>query len=117
MKGVGPNKKGFKFEARWWLDEEYNKIVENAWGREVSGTNAMQSAQLKLDKCKVDLSSWSRRKFGDAETQVKEKTKKLEELQRFETPTDQEEIQQLKGEIDYILEQEDVQWKQRAKQS
>jgi hypothetical protein len=113
----GPHKKGFKFEARWWLDEEYANIVEGAWGREVGGTNAIQCAQLKLDTCKVALSSWSRRKFGDAEVKVKEKTKKLEELQRDEVPADREEIKQLKGEIDYILEQEDVRWKQRAKQS
>jgi hypothetical protein len=77
----------------------------------------LQNVQQKLNTCQADLTRWSRRKFGDTEEKIKEKTKKLEVLQRSEGPEQREEIKVLKGEIDYLLEQEDVKWKQRAKQN
>jgi hypothetical protein len=48
---------------------------------------------------------------------LKEKTKALELLQRDEGPENVEVIKRLQGEIEYILEQEDVKWKQRGKQN
>jgi surfactin synthase thioesterase subunit len=55
--------------------------------------------------------------FGDAKKVLKKKTKLLEVLQQQESEENMAAIQALKGEIDFILEQEDIKWKQRAKQS
>jgi hypothetical protein len=41
----------------------------------------------------------------------------LELLQRVESPKNREAINQLQGEIDFILEHEHTKWKQRAKQN
>jgi hypothetical protein len=111
------HKRGFKFEARWWLDEEYNNVVQSAWDSAGGGINALENVQQKLASCQADLTSWSRRKFGDTEKKVKEKTKRLELLQCYEGPSNRDEIKQLRGEIDYMLEQLDMRWKQRAKQN
>jgi hypothetical protein len=43
--------------------------------------------------------------------------KQLEILQRNETVMDGQEIKELQQEIDFLLEQEDIRWKQRAKQN
>jgi hypothetical protein len=48
---------------------------------------------------------------------LEEKTKALEILQKDEGPENVEAIKRLQGEIEYILKQEDVKWKQRGKQN
>jgi hypothetical protein len=107
----------FKFEAKWHLDDEYCSILNEAWGEEIAEESAMQIVKRKLENCKVPLSRWSGRKYGDPEKAIKEKTKWLQELQCHEDQKDWEEIKNLKAEIEFILEQEDTKWKQRAKQN
>lgn len=77
----------------------------------------MQRLQQKLLLCKSDLRKWSWQKHGSIEMAVKEKTRKLELLQRNEGPWNFEEIKVLQGEIAFLLEQEDMRWKQWAKQN
>lgn len=60
---------------------------------------------------------WSWRKFGSAKQLLKIKTKQLEALQRRECPALLAEIFAIQSDIDGILEQEDIMWKQRAKQN
>lgn len=57
------------------------------------------------------------RKFGNADRVLKEKTKRLEELQFQEKPGNMGAIKNLQQEIKFILEQEDIRWKQRGKQN
>jgi hypothetical protein len=108
---------GFKFEASWLLDEEYNRVVQEVWIETEGGITAIGTVQEKLAPCQTKLKNWSSRKFGQAEKVLKEKTKALEVLQRNEGLENVEEIKCLQGEIDYILDQEDVKWKQRGKQN
>lgn len=70
-----------------------------------------------MESCLSNLLWWSRRKFGNAEKKMKQKTKQLELLQRFEGPENREAIKQLQSEIELMLEHEDTKWKQRAKQN
>jgi hypothetical protein len=70
-----------------------------------------------LTNFQVDLSTWSSRKFGNTAKKLKQKTKQLEALQRDEGLENWENIKLLHSEIDFILEQEDFKWKQRAKQN
>ncbi len=44
-------------------------------------------------------------------------TKQLESLQREEQVEHSDHIQQIKGDIDRLLEMKDLRWKQRAKQN
>jgi hypothetical protein len=48
---------------------------------------------------------------------IKQKMRELELLQRSESPENSEDIKILKWEIEKLLEQEDLRWKQRAKQN
>ncbi|XP_059458331.1 uncharacterized protein LOC132187927 [Corylus avellana] len=110
------SKQGFKFEAKWMLDEECSTIIHDAWEGIGLVENPVINVYSKLGRCQGDLSRWSRCKFGNTDEELKKKTKRLEELQRDEVLADREEITRLKEEIDYIMEQEDHKWKQRAKQ-
>jgi ribonuclease HI len=112
-----PVQTGFKFEASWLLDEDYNTIIKESWEGGDTGPTAMHTARQKLALCQTNLKWWSTRKFGNAEKLLKKKTKELELLQQNEGPGTVEAIKKLKDEIEYILEQEDVRWKQRGKQN
>jgi hypothetical protein len=63
------------------------------------------------------LTSWSRGKFGNNVALIKQKTQELELLQRSESPKNSDDIKNLQGEIEKLLEQEDLRWKKRAKQN
>lgn len=60
---------------------------------------------------------WSSSKYGTAGRTLQAKTKRHTLLQKFEDPADWVEIKTLQGEIDHLMEMEDVQWKQRAKRN
>jgi hypothetical protein len=59
-----PYSKGFKFEASWLLDDEYNNIVQETWSGAEGGLTAASVAQEKLAACQTRLKNWSRKKFG-----------------------------------------------------
>jgi hypothetical protein len=89
--------KGFKFEASWLMDKEYNNIIKD-WA------HGHANGQQKLSICQTNLKRWSTRKFGHAEKILKKKTKELELLQQCKGSGNVEAIKILKGEIEYILE-------------
>lgn len=97
------------------VDEEYRKVMKEAWVNGGLGGSKMQMVRHKLANCQADLSSWSSQKFGDAAKKIKQKTKQLELLQWDEGPKNCEAIKVLKPKIEFIMEQEDIKWKQRAK--
>jgi hypothetical protein len=107
----------FKYEVKWQLDNEHDSVVEEAWKVEPTGDLPMQVVLEKLGSCQKTLSRWSGRRFGNAERLIKKKTKALEVLQHDEGPDQREAIKKLQGEIETLMEQEDLQWKQRAEQN
>ena len=113
----GAPKKTFRFEAKWLLDDEYHKIVQDAWGHDNGVVGAMDTITKNLCACSGALSKWSHGKHGMAAKVLKEKTEQLVELQKYEGPHNQGPTKFLKKEIALILDQEEVKWKQRAKQT
>jgi exonuclease III len=109
--------KSFKFEASWLADGECLEVINDAWGRGGDVGVGMQPARSKLASCQTQLVSWSKRKFGNAAKMLTRKTKQLELLQRQARGSNLAAIRRVQKEIDFILEQEDIKWKQRAKQS
>jgi hypothetical protein len=110
-------KKKFKIEASWMHDDDYLGVVRDAWTEVDSFDHGGDLLQEKLNRCQTKLKSWSFRKFGNDEKELKEKTKRLEELQQEEGAENWEEVLQIQDEIDAILEREDTKWKQRSKQN
>ena len=101
------------------MEDEYNNILEGAWKdnqTEVQiGGSVLHVVQNKLVMCQSILMRWSGRKYGDSRKRLKQKTKALEELQKREGVEDGAIIKKLKGEIELIMEQDDVRWKQKVK--
>lgn len=78
--------------------------------------NAVSVAE-KLEKCRGSLATWSRRKFGETERSLRTKTAQLATMQLHDGPHNQAEIKVLKTELADLLNQEEIYWKQRAKQA
>jgi hypothetical protein len=81
------------------------------------GANPLQTAQLKLSMCQQGLSGWSIAKYGSVDKDIQSKNQKLAALHMVEGHENQEQIHQLRGEIDHLLEMEGLKWKQRAKRN
>ena len=109
--------RSFKFEAKWQLDEEFTKVVKKAWSGRYVGATGIQTMHNKLAACQKSFIRYSGAKFRNAKKIIKKKTKELEALQNHEDPGMQPNISRLKKEIEFLMEQEDVKWKQRAKQN
>jgi len=78
---------------------------------------SLGEVQALLTGCKDALSGWSSSKYGDIGRNIKALTLQLERLQRVESPTNLEEINQIQKDIDKLMEMEDLKWKQRAKRN
>jgi hypothetical protein len=70
----------------------------------------------RLSSCQRELLRWSKSKFGKVDELLKKKKKQLLELQNRSNSGSLEEIKSIQGEINEILEREDMRWKQRPKQ-
>jgi hypothetical protein len=103
----GKNRRGFKFELNWTLEEDYQQVIEEAWNAAPN-----EDAISKLSKCRASLQKWSKGKFENSAAQIKQKTHEVEELQHNEGLKNSEEIKLLNAEIELLLEKEDLRWKQ-----
>jgi hypothetical protein len=70
----------------------------------------------KLAQCKKTIQIWVKKSVQEVEGIIRTKTKKLEKIQEGAEGFNREEEKALRGEIDVLLEQEELKWKQRAKE-
>jgi hypothetical protein len=110
-------RRGFKFEAAWIKDDEYQGIVQNAWETKSIGAEPIRVVKQRFSSCQQKLSQWSKKKFGQAEDILKKKKQQFLDLQSKASPSLDAAIKTLQGEIDEILAREDMQWKQHAKKN
>lgn len=104
---------GFKFEAKWLMEENYNKIVGEAWGRAMEGGEV--SIQEAVKMVAEDLSEWNKNVLGDLEKRIKKVKKELENLRRAaigEEGVAREAV--LLCKLERLEDQVDVYWRQRS---
>ena len=69
----------------------------------------------KIKQCRHALVDWSRNNFGNSKTKIQEKQKALEELSRENKAEHSQRIRTLKAEINTILHQDELFWRQRSR--
>jgi hypothetical protein len=69
-----------------------------------------------MKRCQKSIQVWVKKVVHATEESIREKSRALEMLQTEERGQAKEEEMQLKNEIENLLEQEEVKWKQRAKE-
>jgi exonuclease III len=106
--------RNFKHEAAWVLDGSYREVIKAAWRVKPSRAEPWSGLGMNLNNCKEELKKWQAKKKGP-ENQIKNLCKQVTLLQATEGPRDIAEISELKKKAQTLLEQEEIQWKQRAK--
>jgi len=107
----------FRFEACWNVLDECAEVVKQAWITEEAENISLETMHQKLQRCQVMLQEWSRNSVGAVNIKLKKKQKQLEHLQKNEKPALEPKIQAIQGEINALLEMEDIRWRQRAKRN
>jgi len=92
-------------------------VVNEAWNREGAVSNPLGSMWNNLVNCKTRLKEWSRSKFADDDRQIATLSKRLERLQNAEHLGNLATIKQVHGDLNKLLEMEDMKWRQRAKRN
>ncbi|XP_019149860.1 PREDICTED: uncharacterized protein LOC109146662 [Ipomoea nil] len=107
--GRGP--RGFKFEMAWLLDEGCRDVVETTWneGRAEGLLNCQQ-------QCGNSFMRWGGeyfQKFGD---RIKQLRRKYDDIRHRRDPEAIAEFHGLENQLPQLEAQEDIFWRQRAKQ-
>ncbi|XP_031254340.1 uncharacterized protein LOC116112330 [Pistacia vera] len=106
----------FRYEAAWDNRAECGELIQREWLCNLNPNSSLPSAMEGLQRCKEKLSTWSKSTFRDQRNTMTDKLSQLKHLEDTNRGDKKEELQHLKQEIDGLLEEDDIKWKQRAKQ-
>ncbi|XP_042969143.1 uncharacterized protein LOC122301839 [Carya illinoinensis] len=113
---VPTREKIFRFEARWNLHEACNSIIKSCWSHQDSQqVYNINSVLRKLNRCKASLKNWSSTLWKH-KRDIQAQLNRLLEMQDSNTGSRTAKVKALQKEIDKALEEENLKWKQRAKQ-
>ncbi|XP_042939341.1 uncharacterized protein LOC122274362 [Carya illinoinensis] len=106
----------FRFEAAWTLKEGCAATIKKAWGRQGWGEDQVPLVVRRLRNCSTELKKWDTNENRGAPAEVKQKMSTLCKLQEEGQGEHVDLMLRLQNEIEQSLEEEDLKWKQRAKQ-
>ena len=69
----------------------------------------------KIKHCHHNLVAWSRRTFGNTKSRIEEKQNELKELINLGYATNLEQIHKVRDDVNDLMHQEEVFWRQRSK--
>jgi hypothetical protein len=107
----------FRFEADWLVQREPRKIIRQEWRAKPPSSNKWCDVRKRLSGCRMTLQQWVRKQVNSVEDLVKAKSIDLLALQSSEGNTRNEEETNLKADLNSLLEQEELKWRQRAKEN
>ncbi|XP_042956310.1 uncharacterized protein LOC122292152 [Carya illinoinensis] len=106
----------FRFEAAWNMKDGISNIIREAWVKVAVGDDAVTSMHKRILNCSLALKRWKGAASNKATGDIKRKMKELEVLQDTNQGDQVEAITLLQKEIEQSLGEEELKWKQRAKQ-
>jgi hypothetical protein len=106
----------FRVEESWKVHPEYKEVVKKIWQAKPVGGNPLTKIMGKLRNSQRPIKKWVVKKTQVSEQAIENKTRELESMQAGEGPSNLEAEQELKEEIQMLLEQQELKWKQRAKE-
>ncbi|XP_042969115.1 uncharacterized protein LOC122301804 [Carya illinoinensis] len=93
-------KRLFRFEAKWSLDEEGGRVVEDAWERTLETKNLLIKVQRKLKACSGDLLRWNSQKASDGEKEILRLSERLKMEQATESSHNVSIVRKLQKELE-----------------
>ena len=112
---TGRKKVPKRFEGKWATHPECEGIIHEAWNGVISTGCLMYRLFEKIKTTRMSLVGWSRQ-LGNSKTKLEEKKLELEHLTAMNTTDNLDVIQKVKDEINALLLQEKLFWRQRLDQ-
>ncbi|KAK6123351.1 hypothetical protein DH2020_042911 [Rehmannia glutinosa] len=104
-------KKPFRFEACWVKRKECEEVIKTHWN------SSLESAQDMILNCSIGLLNWSKSSVGNIVEKIKDVKAQIFSLRKKNiTAESNVQLHELTALHDHLLEQENLIWKQRAKQ-
>lgn len=85
-------------------------MIQQAWAKEVLGASGLEATREKLQNCQQDLVDWCKNRLGRERHSLKFMYRRLDMLTKREHHDNLAEIKQVQGEINKLLEMEDIRW-------
>ncbi|CAN1729936.1 LINE-1 reverse transcriptase homolog [Linum perenne] len=98
----------FRFENAWLSHTEIRQVIVNSW----VGTGI----EDKVSNCVSALASWGRNLKAHFSKEIAKERSRMEVLRHFDDPTSVRRMEESKEAINNLLGEEEVYWRQRAKQ-
>ena len=104
----------FHFEAIWTKMDDCKAVIDAAW---CSGTLATtpEGIASNLQRCANALSFWNQNVVGNISKKIQEKKRALASLSIDDRGDKGAEVNKLKGEINDLLDSEEIIWRQCSK--
>jgi hypothetical protein len=106
----------FRYEAAWSNHMGHKQIIKKVWKEKPLSRNAWQVLLGKLEESKNKIRVWRKNTISSSEDVLHRKTEQLLDMQGGDGMLNMDAITELQGEIDEILEQDELKWRQRAKE-
>ena len=103
-----------RFKEKWASHSECRQVIEGAWRQRVGGSPMFCLFQ-RIRNTRLALIKWEKRAFGDTKVALQQKQWLLEELTRRNDPALMDRIRETKIEINNLLHQEELAWRQRSR--
>jgi hypothetical protein len=107
----------FKYEASWAKMKEPQAVIKKVWRVKPKTIEPWKNFKCKINGCRNSLKIWVRKQAGTVEDQIKQKEQELKSIQMQENRGTSSQEDFIKEELNNLLEQEDIKWRQRAKEN
>ncbi|KAG7964428.1 hypothetical protein I3843_09G170100 [Carya illinoinensis] len=109
-------KANFRVEAAWTLSKKCPEIIKKAWSKVAVGEDASSLLRHKLANCALALKQWNSSRKREASATMKQKMNRIATIQEEEGGDQVHKLKVLQREVEHQLEEEELKWRQRAKQ-
>ncbi|KAM3681849.1 hypothetical protein ACJW31_12G029400 [Castanea mollissima] len=115
QQGHSRRKNIHRFEERWVAHQRCEDVIRAAWTYHSPNKSPMFRLFEKIKRCHMSLVAWSRRVFDNTRTRLEEKQATLMDLSNTEYGSNLAQIKTIREEINELLHQEEVFWRQRSR--
>ena len=104
-----------RFEEKWVSHPDCEAVVHEAWNMEVPHRSSVFRLFEKIKRCRLALVEWNHTTFGGGKDKLKERQLELEALVNQNQADHLPRIKELEAEINTILNQDKLFWRQRSR--
>jgi hypothetical protein len=105
-----------RFEEKWATLPACEKIIWGSWNQHTNNGSPMYMLCQKLSRCRMALMDWSRETFGDLSTRIQHKLTAIEALHTDNYRGQHNpQLRLLREEVNLLLHQDELHWRQRSR--